>query len=231
MPDSQSLKVEFWPGSPLSYTTTRIGVFRNDILLSTASGFVMKFGQDFALVTNWHVLSGYNPASQKCLSASGALPNRIEFHASVSRKWDEKGKPAEEIYFKPLSVDLFENEQPIWLDDKADQLQNDYAAILLERYIPELNESVTLRAIRGGRVTFRRGYKSTGTGPFHVDDIQNLYPLVGSEVFVLGYPQGISSTGIFPLWKRASIASEPQGTITLQGHEYQNAFYIDGLSI
>jgi hypothetical protein len=35
------------------------------------------------------------------------------------------------------------------------------------------------------------------------------YPLVASEVFILGYPLGLTKQGIFPIWKRGSIASEP----------------------
>lgn len=32
---------------------------------------------------------------------------------------------------------------------------------------------------------------------------------VATDVFVLGYPKGISGGGEFPIWKRASIATEP----------------------
>ena len=56
-------RVEFWPGHPLSYTTTKVAIFFNDIQLSAATAFVMRYGQTFALVTNWHVLSGFNAAT------------------------------------------------------------------------------------------------------------------------------------------------------------------------
>ncbi|HWW46265.1 MAG TPA: hypothetical protein VNZ94_00300 [Xanthobacteraceae bacterium] len=32
---------------------------------------------------------------------------------------------------------------------------------------------------------------------------------VGSEVFILGYPLGLASQGVVPIWKRGSLASEP----------------------
>jgi hypothetical protein len=32
---------------------------------------------------------------------------------------------------------------------------------------------------------------------------------VSRDVYVLGYPKGISGSGGFPIWKRASIATEP----------------------
>jgi hypothetical protein len=97
--------VKFWPGNPLSYTTTKIDVYRNDIALSTGTGFVMSYGQSYVLVTNWHVLSGFNPTNGKCLSDTGAIPNRIEFHVTVSRKSvTAERKPAEILYFKPLKI-------------------------------------------------------------------------------------------------------------------------------
>lgn len=33
--------------------------------------------------------------------------------------------------------------------------------------------------------------------------------IVGQDVFVLGYPKGISGEKLFPIWKRATIATEP----------------------
>lgn len=33
--------------------------------------------------------------------------------------------------------------------------------------------------------------------------------LIGMDAYILGYPKGIANNGIFPIWKRASVASEP----------------------
>jgi hypothetical protein len=46
---------------------------------------------------------------------------------------------------------------------------------------------------------------------YAINKLQNL-PLsvsIGQDVYILGYPFGINSSG-YPIWKRASIASEPQ---------------------
>jgi hypothetical protein len=91
-------------------------------------------------------------------------------------------------------------------------------------------EKVSLRHILGGRVTVRKGFAPGKSEMFSLDDLRAIYPTIGSEVFVLGYPRGIANTGIFPIWKRASIASEPQGTISLEGTSYNNLFYIDALT-
>jgi hypothetical protein len=213
-------RVEFWPGNPLSYTTTKVAIFFNDMQLGTATAFTMRYGQTFALVTNWHVLSGFNAATGKCLARMGALPNRIECHVTVSRETNIDGKKAEHLFFKPLQIGLLSGEAPIWRDDREGTLQNDYAIIDLEQFVPELKEDkVTLRHILGGRVAFRKNFI-----------LSAIYPPIGTEVFVLGYPHGAASTGVFPIWKRASIASEPQSDILLGGTSYNNMFYIDGLT-
>jgi hypothetical protein len=223
-------QTNFLPGHPLSYTTTRVSIFRNDVFLGTATAFIMKFGQSYALVTSCHVLSGVNPATGECLSRMGAIPNRIECHVTVSRPIVDQGHPGEELYFKPMSLNLFEDEEPIWYDAREDASQNDYAAIDLGPYLPELSETdVSLRSIMGGRVLFF-GDPKDGTERVPVDRIRNVYPGVGTEVFVLGYPKGAASSGIFPIWKRGSVASEPQAPITLNGLDYKNAFYIDALT-
>jgi hypothetical protein len=225
-------RVDLLPGNPLSYTTTRIRVLFDHAELSTATGFIAKVGQKFALVTNWHVLSGCNPIDGTCLSKTGAIPNRIECHATVSRAIREGSGKVEEIYFKPLSIDLIPNSQPIWRDDRNDKSQNDYAVIDLAQYILELkDEGVCLRAIAGGRITLRKGYvPKEEEKVFNIDDVRSFYPAVGTEIFVLGYPRGIMKTGIFPIWKRGSIASEPQASIELNGSEYNNLLYIDALT-
>jgi hypothetical protein len=127
--DASVDRVKFWPGHPLSYTTTKVTIFFNDIHLSTATAFVMRYGQTFALVTNWHVLSGFNAATGACLTNTGAIPNRIECHVTISRKIKVDGQDAEELFFKPLQIGLFSGDAPIWRDDRTCKLQNDYAII------------------------------------------------------------------------------------------------------
>jgi hypothetical protein len=40
-------------------------------------------------------------------------------------------------------------------------------------------------------------------------DVTNAYVEAGAEVFILGFPLGLASQGVLPIWKRGSIASEP----------------------
>jgi hypothetical protein len=45
-----------------------------------------------------------------------------------------------------------------------------------------------------------------GEKPVHLITVIQKF---SSEVFILGYPRGLTKQGILPIWKRATIASEP----------------------
>jgi len=46
--------------------------------------------------------------------------------------------------------------------------------------------------------------------PMNVQNLTtSLKPYVGMDCFVIGYPKGLKTKGWLPIWKRASIASDP----------------------
>lgn len=225
----QPKQVTFWPGNPLSYTTTKIGCYFNDAHMGDATGFIFKAAQRCGLVTNWHVLAGRNPIDGQALErTTGRIPNRVKFHAAI--EIDDKRK-RDLVHFREFDLPLYnEDGDQLWLDAKDDANQRDIAIIPLNRHIPELHdESGDVRAIHGGKVTLDPK-KDPKSRDIQFSDLKHFLPRVGAEVFVLGYPKGITPNGIFPIWKRASIASEPQVGITFGDQEYEDAFYIDALT-
>ncbi|MER9965561.1 hypothetical protein [Mesorhizobium sp. M0060] len=231
MPDTTT--VTFWPGHPLSYATTRIDLYFNEQRLSCATGFVLHVGPLYSLVTNWHVVSGIHPVTGACISRMGGIPNRISFHVAVFTPKEPGEERLGLMYFKPMELDLYDKAgSPIWFDEKEPEVQNDYVVIPINRHVPELRDGISkLRCIEGGKVTLKREADVTSKpGMVRAQDIAHFYPRIGSEVFVIGYPLGISSNGIFPIWKRASIASEPQTGVSLCGRNYDNAFYVDAMT-
>jgi hypothetical protein len=60
----------------------------------------------------------------------------------------------------------------------------------------------------------------------HVDMDLN----AGDDAFVIGFPQGISGGGRLPIWKRASIASEPDASQQLGGWCYVDTGTRQGMS-
>lgn len=225
-------KVKFWPGNPVSYTTTTIRLFFNDQPVGVGSGFVVKYARRYALVTNWHVLSGRSPITEQCLSPTGGLPNRADFHVSLCYPSEYEGVPSEIIHFKEVSLSLYEDDEmrvPVWRDERSEFPEADYAIILLESVLQELaNPAYSLRSIPAGVVTLRRGVEPARQ--LRPEDINHFYPPVGHQVFIVGYPAGITPSGIFPIWKGGTIASEPYSPVTLASYKTDDVIMVDGLT-
>lgn len=225
-------EVSFWPGNPVSYTTTRMEMFFGEQLLSVGTGFVMKYAGQYGLVTNWHVLTGRSPIDGRCLSRTGGIPNRTQFHVALSKAGTKDGRPSETLHFKPIDLSLFKDEDcavPIWWDEKVEEKQSDYAVIMLRDVLPELSDPrYSLRAIEGGKVTLKRGVKPSPR--VRSEDINHFYPPVGHQLFVVGYPAGIEPSGIFPIWKGGTIASEPSAGLKLGDVTTDDVFLVDGLT-
>src|SRR5258708_4320322 len=137
------------------------------------------------MITNWHVVAGRHLDTKKVLHSQGAIPDRLKFRVAV------KGNIGE--WTQPIEVLLYEDadstgapDRPIWLELLAYRDKLDIVAIPV--HIPEDGFARTIDA---------------------VDTMPLMHLPVGSEVFVLGYPKGIDGGGEFPIYKRASIATEP----------------------
>lgn len=69
----------------LSCTALRIEPRFGEEMLSTATGFTIRYDDRIFLITNWHVVTGRNADTDECLSSNAAIPDRlaISFHAST----------------------------------------------------------------------------------------------------------------------------------------------------
>lgn len=223
--------VQQWPGHPVSYTTTRIELLFGDTVLATGTGFVMHYASHYGLVTNWHVFSGRSPIDEKCISKTGGIPNRARFHVALVHQGTKAEGYSESIYFQPMEIKLYRDEdmrEPVWFDDRATKPHSDYVVLPLWPHIPELqSEGYSLRHILGGLVATRE------KGDFEavpVDAVHYLYPGVGRQVFIIGYPAGIDNDGIFPIWKGGTVATEPYIERAIGGVETKDVFLVDGLT-
>lgn len=225
-------ETHFWPGNPVSYTTTKMTMRFGDQVVGVGTAFVMRFAGKYALVTNWHVLSGRSPIDERCLSAHGGIPDRAAFHVAVSKAGMKDGAPTETLHFKQIEVPLYRRadfEEQVWLDERTAANQADYALIMLDEWVPELAEGKhSLRCIDAGKVTLKRGIKPSDRLKF--EDINHFYPPIGHQVFIAGYPAGVEPSGIFPIWKAGTIASEPAARMTLGEVETDDVLLVDGLT-
>jgi hypothetical protein len=170
-----------------STVTAKLQVYRREQVLGQATGFFVQSNrQQLFLITNWHVVTGRHLDTKKPLHPKGGIPDRLKFRVRVQRALGEWTRPIEVALYD--DADLTDNpEHPRWLEHSVYRDKLDIVAIPF--VLPDDGTVTTIDA---------------------VDTRPTMYLPVGSEVFVLGYPRGIDGGGEFPIYKRASIATEPE---------------------
>ncbi len=163
-----------------SQTSYFLEVRFNDELLSTATCFFVRRDNELFLLTNWHVVTGLNSQNRECLDEHGRIPNKLSAHIFTDEEY---------INWSEFEIELYtEDEKPVWLEHPLHKRIVDVIAIKVT--IPE-NQIVTpLEEM---------------IEPFN----ENTEIRISEDVFILGFPFSIKYGGNFPIWKRASIASEP----------------------
>jgi len=153
---------------------------RGDTFLGRATGFVWEHGGRSYLITNWHVVWCRNNDTGECLHSHGAEPDKLR-----ARLHHRTGRFETYVIDVPL---LGQNGEPLWLYHPTYRRDIDVVAIPL----PEARGDFAYR-------------------PLNALGEDQLSIQIGMEVFVLGYPFDIDAEPpAFPVWKRGSIATEPQ---------------------
>jgi hypothetical protein len=164
----------------LSLSTVPITPFFNDNPLAEATGFIWKRHEHFYLITNWHVVSALDFFTKAHLSNGGSRPNKLRCHFLI-----RVGQYERELIDIPIRDG---NDQPLWLTYFAQEMRAiDVVALPLD--YESLKTKVTLLPVN-----------ELAPGKIAI--------MIGMDVFILGYPFG-SKPPAFPVWKRGSIASEP----------------------
>lgn len=163
--------------------------------LYKATGFFWKSSLDVWLVTNWHVLSGAHPYTHKL--QADREPDAVTYPRYVDK--DDPGKGI--FYVKEDLKDKCGNN--LWCESKTYSSEADVAALPLPRFValPDGSLSHVHPVATLGPYTNLAPFIGLGNwvGPHRA---------MGEELFVLGFPLGITPTEHYPIWKRASVASE-----------------------
>jgi Trypsin-like peptidase domain len=163
----------------LTLATTKIELYCNGVQLGPASGFYYRAQNRLFLVSNWHVFAGRHPKTLQPLHSSCWVPDEIEFSFA-------KIVP-NAISFQPIRVPL--------MDENATQGWWEHPVL-------GRNVDIAVAELTGNYV----GMQQFGA---ELEQGEELRAQVGMDVFVLGYPKGLAQQAQFPIWKRGSIASEP----------------------
>jgi hypothetical protein len=162
------------------------------------TGFFFRIDEQDFLVTARHIVAARSWRENKWRDFEYAPTHiRISLRAQVPAS----GFDAEKLSFFDVVLPLLDDDgKPLWLEHPDRSFDVDVAALPL-------------------------------TGLLHTDQIHYLpieleSPLkdprfwVTQDVFVVGYPLGISNGYLWPLWIRGTVASEPTLYFSFKGGEY-----------
>ncbi|WP_127521274.1 serine protease [Mesorhizobium sp. Z1-4] len=175
---------------------------------ASATGFFAAFAGHLFLITAKHALLGL----------AGFAPHHFD-----QRKWLPRylntnffSVTTDTIENCALTIELYENGMQVW------QERSDWDVGVID---------VTSKVSRSGAVVPSLDISEAtllfdNRGDAYAAEADQYLPRVGEEVFVVGYPMGVGRVDPdgFPMWKRASIATEPHFQ-----HDGSPVFLIDTL--
>lgn len=163
----------------LSFAVTRVQLFDERSCIGVGTAYFDKFGEKTYLITNWHCVTGRIPSNGRARSNDGRTP--LSLVVLIPRS--ENGVL---YYLNPVQYEVpveFGPGSPWRMHPSGQKVD------------------VVIHEVREGLLV-----------PARVSCVSNNHSAIvqaGSEVFILGFPQGLQPTGTLPIWKRGSIATEP----------------------
>jgi hypothetical protein len=191
-----------FPGSvfqALSFCCTPIELLSNDgndSVIGRGSGFFYLWEGNPLLVTNWHVVSGRNVFTKQLLSANGYIPAKLRYFGL------QLNQVGNEIRFARTEwvISLPEDAQSLLAEPPSiDGAEIDiWAAPVVQGSVIEKNSG-------------RKGFQGSENLSSFVNDhvAKNISSQVGEDCLILGYPLSNYDGLKPPVWKTASLASEP----------------------
>lgn len=146
------------------------------------TAFFWTEGDSLFLITNWHNVTGLRPDTRKPIGSFA--PTHLEFTCRENvHRLDDESHFTQSSKFR---ISLYDHGFPIWLEHPV-RSECDVVAIPLHgldwkgRILP-INSKM---------------------------QYDHYNPEVGDDCFIVGYPEGLSGPIDTPIWKRGSIATEP----------------------
>jgi len=161
---------------------------------ASATGFLWAEDDKWYLITNHHVVTGWHPETGRAISPTAFSPTHLAFQIYLEMNSGPHGSRLQTS--KAFRLELAKDGEPVWfqhpiLGDKVDVV----AIPLFDPPNEEELEKLGAIAVLSVPVNRHPGWVT-------------FKPAVADDAYVLGFPKGMSG-GPFAIWKRASIASEP----------------------
>jgi hypothetical protein len=174
-----------------NYAVTFLRMRFGEHVLASGSGFFWKAAGRTFLVSNLHNFIGRDPVTRILLSPSGGIPDRVVLTV-FRRISDTNTEGFYELGLAEAEIPLFQGgeSKPVWTVH------------------PTAGDSVDVAAIDVSVLLNHPGVMIEHANQLEGD--ADIDPFVSQDVFVIGYPLGIIAADVpIPVWKRASIATDP----------------------
>ena len=162
-----------------SLTALPLKLLCKGAVIGTATGFFYALNGHRYLVSNWHVFSGRNTYTGQAIRKDAAVPDALRVVIHLSARIST----AQEVDLRLCD----DRGVPFWRQHKDGQ---DVDVAVLSG-LDDLPQTYAAYAVP---------LKS---------DASDMAFKIGMDAYILGFPKGIASNQVLPIWKRASIASEP----------------------
>ncbi|MFN0061315.1 MAG: hypothetical protein ACKVPX_02180 [Myxococcaceae bacterium] len=175
--------------APLSRVSLRVRALFEGKEIGTATGFTYLTEGGMFFLTNWHVVTGRSPTTGKTIHPMAAIPDELIV-----------GLPFRRIANSERSV--------MWWQDGTIRLYKDAERKLPTWFEhPAYGEKVDVVAIPFGFEGEHLDFVPANDASLKLQPVV-LFPSL--SVYVLGFPLGLSGGASLPIWKHATIASEPE---------------------
>jgi hypothetical protein len=223
--------------NPLSFSSIKLERFSKDgICLKPASGFVLEAGNQYYLITNWHVVSGRDILTGELLEPD-LEPDTLKISLHFRFREGEKSASFTAGPWKKLVIELYsDNHVPRWIEPARIELQSmiDVVALpLSSNLIYWLSRGKAADAFRKfidpvpvikSNVSYWAEISAISISAIDIDVEYG----PSDTVDVIGYPLDWAPAGtnkpVPSFWRRSSIASEIKG---LGITSPEDSFFID----
>ncbi len=171
-----------------SLRSVPLRILCNNERLGDATGFFWTEKGETFLITNGHVVTGRHPDTREFSSCFA--PEEIEYPRFI------EGESYTEVWWQKIKL-RDENGDATWFAHPVYSNSADVAAMPVPLHL-------TIETSKGPQNSYVCPIDETS---YHGEWAGRRLDM-GSDLFVLGFPLGLKPTGHFPIWKRASVATE-----------------------
>lgn len=182
-----------WFIDRLSFCSVPIIGWSDSGEVGVATGFYWRTERQVFLISNWHVFSGRKPRDGQPVHEGGLIPDRLEVIVQVADSGTSgrvRGRKATAHLWSKTAIGdgVIAN----WLQHPVHGQDVDVAALEIGASFSR-NERKRIQCINDAPNT------------------ESIVPYIGADVFVIGFPlrPNASWPAPLPIWKRGSIATEP----------------------